>query len=99
MIRGASSCQAGAPGDQNLASVPPPTKVGNAPQASTTVNGTVVGWPSVARSTVKVSAAVLAGAETTWLLAIDWPFEPIVISEKDLKWRDFNPAYHLGQLE
>jgi dTDP-4-dehydrorhamnose 3,5-epimerase len=32
-------------------------------------------------------------------LAIDWPFEPIVISEKDLKWRDFNPAYHLGQLE
>jgi len=27
---------------------------------------------------------------------IDWPGEPVVISEKDAAARDFDPAYHLG---
>jgi len=27
---------------------------------------------------------------------IAWPFEPVVISEKDRSWRLFDPAYHLG---
>lgn len=29
---------------------------------------------------------------------IEWPFEPIVLSEKDKTWQDFHPAYHLGKL-
>lgn len=28
---------------------------------------------------------------------IEWPFEPVVLSEKDKTWQDFNPAYHLGK--
>ncbi len=27
---------------------------------------------------------------------IAWPFEPVVISEKDRNWRSFDPAWHLG---
>ena len=29
---------------------------------------------------------------------IQWPFEPVVISEKDKAWRDFDPTYHLKQM-
>src|SRR4051794_10063812 len=36
---------------------PPPTKVGQGPQRSRTVNGTVVGWPVVWRATTKVVEA------------------------------------------
>lgn len=28
---------------------------------------------------------------------IQWPIEPIVVSEKDAEHRDFDPAYHLGE--
>jgi dTDP-4-dehydrorhamnose 3,5-epimerase len=27
---------------------------------------------------------------------IEWPFEPVVLSDKDRDQRDFDPAYHLG---
>ncbi len=27
--------------------------------------------------------------------AIEWPHEPVVISDKDRAWRDFDPEYHL----
>jgi len=30
---------------------------------------------------------------------IEWPFEPIVVSDKDKNWRDFDPVYHLGDNE
>jgi dTDP-4-dehydrorhamnose 3,5-epimerase len=26
---------------------------------------------------------------------IEWPLEPVVVSDKDNSWRDFDPAYHL----
>ncbi len=29
--------------------------------------------------------------------AIEWPAEPVVLSEKDAGWPDFDPAYHLGE--
>ncbi|MCX7999615.1 MAG: dTDP-4-dehydrorhamnose 3,5-epimerase [Leptospiraceae bacterium] len=28
---------------------------------------------------------------------IEWPFEPLVLSEKDRNWQDFNLEYHLGK--
>jgi len=28
--------------------------------------------------------------------AIEWPMEPVVLSDKDANWRLFDPAYHLG---
>lgn len=28
--------------------------------------------------------------------AIEWPMEPVVLSDKDAKWRLFDAAYHLG---
>jgi dTDP-4-dehydrorhamnose 3,5-epimerase len=27
---------------------------------------------------------------------IKWPMEPVVMSDKDRQWRDFDPAWHLG---
>ncbi|KHD05766.1 dTDP-4-dehydrorhamnose 3,5-epimerase [Candidatus Thiomargarita nelsonii] len=30
------------------------------------------------------------------LFAIDWPVEPVVVSDKDRNWPDFNPAWHLN---
>ena len=29
--------------------------------------------------------------------AIDWPFKPVVVSDKDSNWLDFNPEFHLGK--
>ena len=28
---------------------------------------------------------------------IKWPMEPVVLSDKDRQWRDFDPAWHLGE--
>jgi len=28
--------------------------------------------------------------------SIKWPIEPVEISENDMKWRDFDPDYHIG---
>lgn len=28
---------------------------------------------------------------------IQWPIEPVIISDKDNKWQDFDPKYHLGE--
>jgi dTDP-4-dehydrorhamnose 3,5-epimerase len=27
---------------------------------------------------------------------IEWPIQPVVLSEKDSNWRDFDPAWHLS---
>ena len=29
-------------------------------------------------------------------IAIEWPIEPLVVSDKDQNWPDFNEAFHLG---
>jgi hypothetical protein len=56
------------------AAAPPPTNVGQAPHASTTVSGTVAAWPAAACRTVKIVCWVLGGSVTvrlpvapTWL--------------------------------
>ena len=52
-------------GDWNAAG-PPPTRVGQLPQAVTTVSGTVAApWPPVARRTLKLYCDVLGAAVTT----------------------------------
>jgi dTDP-4-dehydrorhamnose 3,5-epimerase len=30
---------------------------------------------------------------------ISWPIQPTTVSDKDQKWPDFNPAYHLGRAD
>jgi len=49
---------------------PPPTKVGQEPQASVAVKRTVVGCPAVIRRTVKVWVVVLAGSVMSWPLVM-----------------------------
>src|SRR3954471_14955018 len=58
---------------QKPAPGPPPTNVSQSPQPSLTVNGTVVAWSGVTRSTMKSTAMVLAGAVYFCPLTIDWP--------------------------
>src|SRR5581483_7105926 len=54
---------------------PPPTSVGQLPQSSTTVSGTVTAWPTVACRTVNV-VLVVAGGRMTVKLPVrpgGWP--------------------------
>src|SRR5262245_37897438 len=50
-----------------IAAAPAPTKVGHSPQPSTTVRGTVTGWPAVACRTTNVVCWVPAGSGTVKL--------------------------------
>src|SRR4051812_18888008 len=53
-------------------------KVGHSPQVSSTVNGTVIAWPGVARVTTRAKVVVFAGRFTVWPLVTAWPLRVTV---------------------